>query len=111
MLQVNSNGVLSFRENFTNPFPDPFNFISPDNPLIAPFWNNIDTGRFGNIWYRLTYDPICLARAAALIHDLVPNAFPGFEPKYLFIATWERVAESFGGNEVSIIEIHVLSDL
>ena len=97
LLQVNTNGILSFRSRFTSPLRRSFPFFSV--PLIAPYWDNVDTRRFGNIFYRQTTDTNLLARARNQLQELFPSA-GNFTPTYLFIATWDRVVQRFGGSQV-----------
>ena len=105
-VQVNENGVLSFNAPFSVSNPTSFfSFFLRDVTLIAPFWNDVDViNRFGNIWYRLTYDSEDLALATSLITNNAPVAPAGFNTSYLLIATWERVGSlRFGSNEVTYI--------
>ena len=76
-------------------------FPLPDNvPLIAPFWDNVDIERFGNISYRETSDPTLLQKANAQLQELFPST-SSFTTTTLFIATWDRVAEFEGGSAES----------
>ena len=98
-MQVNTNGILSFRVPFTDFTPRMFPL--PDNiPLIAPFWDNVDIERFGNISYRETSDFTLLQKANAQLQELFPSA-GSFTSTTLFIATWDRVAEFEGGSAES----------
>ena len=103
-LQVNTNGILSFWSRFTSPFRRSFPFFSV--PLIAPYWDNVDTRRFGNIFYRQTTDTNLLQRARNQLQELFPSA-GNFTPTYLFIATWDRVAQRFGGSQVQTTHLIV----
>ena len=98
--QVNPNGVLSFRRPFTwitiRSFP-----LLAARTLIAPFWDDVDITRFGNIYYRLTSNTTLLERARDQLQELFPPA-GNFTPTQLFIATWDRVAEfNQSGSQVS----------
>ena len=104
-LQVNTNGILSFRSRFTSPFRRSFPFFSV--PLIAPYWDNVDTRRFGNVFYRQTTDTNLLTRARNQLQELFPSA-GNFTPTYLFIATWDRVAQRFGGSQVLVPHSEIL---
>ena len=92
-LQVNANGVISFRrvffQHWTSPFP-----LDSDDILIAPFWDDIDIRDSGQIFYRFSNDLILLSRFQSDIND-----GSGFSPVSLFIATWDRVA-AYNGDEV-----------
>ena len=69
-------------------------------PLIAPFWDDINIERFGNIFYRQTSNITLLQRARDQLQELFPSS-GNFTPTTLFIATWDRVAEFEGGSQVS----------
>ena len=92
ILQVNSNGVLSFNNSFTFPSAQPLPI--PNDILIAPFWADINVELSGQIFYRYSNDTVLLSQVGANISSaFVTN----FNPALLFIATWDRVAE-FGSN-------------
>ena len=96
---MNTNGIISFQCQFTESSPRRF----PLNnllPLIAPFWDDVDIRRFGNIFYRQTNDTTLFQRAHDLLQELFPSS-GNFTPTTLFIATWDRVAQFGGGSEVS----------
>ena len=99
--QVNTNGILSFGRQFIwitiRRFP-----LAAGRSLIAPFWDDVDTRRFGNIYYRLSFNATLLQRARDQLQELFPST-GNFTPTQLFIATWDRVAE-FGqnGSQVSV---------
>ena len=97
-LQVNANGVVSFRSPFTSLFPFPFPTLSV--PLVAPFWDAIDVFDFGdiNIFYRQTSAPSQLQLAANIIQDRFPGAPANFRPDYLIVATWCSVTGRFQQN-------------
>ena len=99
--QVNTNGILSFRARFTRYTPEGFP-LTGNSSLIAPFWDDVDTRRFGNIYYRLSFNATLLQRARDQLQELFPST-GNFTPTQLFIATWDRVAE-FGqnGSQVSV---------
>ena len=96
MHQVNSNGVLSFRDPLSaccgaQSFPR-------DSLVITPFWHDVNTENGGEIFYRQTADPELLDALNALL--------PNFEPTLLFITTWSRVAPYPAPNMVARI-MHV----
>ena len=96
--QVNTNGILSFRSQYLQYIPEMF--LSTGFPLIAPFWNDIDIRRFGNIFYRTTSNATLLQRARDQLQELFPSS-GNFTPTALFIVTWDRVAQYGGGPQVS----------
>ena len=94
-MQVNTNGILSFRFSFSTPFTRRFPFFSA--PLIAPYWDNFDLRRGGNLFYRQTFNATLLDRVRVQLQELFPSV-NNFSPTKLFIATWDRVhgfAQSF----------------
>ena len=94
LMQVNTNGILSFRSTFTTSFIRTFPFFSP--PLIAPYWDNFDLSRGGNLFYRQTSNTTLLQRVQDLLQESLPSA-SSFFPTTLFIATWDRVQGRFQG--------------
>ena len=96
VLQVNRNGVVSFQTRVFELRPQsfPLNGFS----LIAPFWYDVD---IGNIFFRRTSNATLLQRARDQLQELFPSS-DSFTPTTLFIATWDRVAESRGGSQVYI---------
>ena len=69
-------------------------------PLIAPYWEDFDLRKGGNIFYRQTSNPILLQ----IVRDQVQVSFQStgnFNPTDLFIVTWDQVpGYSFGTNLV-----------
>jgi len=87
-MQVNTNGILSFRQPFSSSFIRQFPLLTV--PLIAPYWENFDLRRGGNIFYRQTSNTTLLQRVQNQLQESFPSA-GDFSPTRLFIATWERV--------------------
>ena len=86
---MNKNGIISFQLPFTEYKPQRFplnNLI----PLIAPFWDDVDVGRGGNIFFKETSNANLLQRARDQLQELFPSS-GNFTPTTLFIATWDRV--------------------
>ena len=99
-MQVNTNGILSFRARFTRFTPQGFP-LTDNSSLIAPFWDDVDTRRFGNIYYRVTSNATLLQKARDQLRELFPST-GSFAPTQLVIATWDRVAQFRGTPRVSI---------
>ncbi len=93
LLQVNTNGVLSFRNGYTG--YSPVRFPLSTTLLIAPYWDDVYTPSFGTIFYRQSADPSVLQTAQDIIRGF--NVGQSFTPTALFIATWDHVAECCGG--------------
>ena len=85
---MSSNGLLSFRQPFTNPERVPFHLT--DEALIAPFWNDMNIELAGQVSYRFSMDQSLLDRVQVLINESLDVYF---SPAFLFIATWDRVAQ------------------
>ena len=107
-VQVNTNGHISFRSPFLNWIPTLFSFRSIP-PLIAPYWEDFDLRKGGNIFYRQTSNPILLQ----IVRDQVQVSFQStgnFNPTDLFIVTWDQVpGYSFGTNLVGICACEFIS--
>lgn len=87
LLQVNTIGVLSFRDTFFAMEPLPFP-LSTSDTLIAPFWIVGDFGpQIGGIsakvFYRFSDNLTLFNQVVEYIND--EN---GFTPASLFISTW-----------------------
>ena len=98
-MQVNTNGIVSFRLSFTDFAPRSFplnNFV----PLIVPFWDDVNIQNFGSIFHRVTSNATLLQRARDQLQELFPSS-GNFTPNTLFIATWDGVAQFGGGTRVS----------
>ncbi len=94
--------MLSFRSPFSDFTPEAFPLFGPI--LIAPFWDDINIGQGGSIFFRFSDDEQLLV----VVEMLIREAFGSdFSPAMLFIATWDRVPE-FGGfsDVVSAVAIH-----
>ena len=89
-IQVNLNGVLSFKEKFNVPHPQPFPYKSL--ALISPYWGNFDTSRNGDVYYQTTNDSTLLNRVQYQLQSIFTSA-QDFSPSYLVIVTWDKVPE------------------
>lgn len=93
---MNTNGILSFQQPFTDFQSRSFPFDS--HPLIAPFWGDVDLVQSGDIFYRETNDSTLLMR----VHDNITATLPtedSFVPTHLFIATWDNVPQYLGDSD------------
>ena len=107
IIQVNTNGVLSFRGFFTEYSPTTFPRTS--FPLIAPFWQDFNIVISGHIFYRETTSPNQLQLASDIISSTFSSVPDDFNPAYLFVATWSNAAEFSGSSSVvSRASKHVL---
>ena len=62
--------------------------------VIAPFWDDVDITRFGNIYYRR----VTAGTEFLKLQEIVAITFntTGFEIRELFVATYHKVAEFSG---------------
>lgn len=100
ILQINENGVLSFRSSFTSRFIQSFDRLFSFPSLVAPLWTDIDTRRGdGSVLYRRSRDDIDLGYARNLTQQQFPEV--DFEPSDVVVTTWYRVGHAAGGPNVS----------
>ena len=84
---MNNNGDLTFNAAYSNYTPLPFPIQG--NPMIAPFFADVDTRGTGKVWYRTTNDSALLAIVVKDIQSSLEGS--DFTPLWLFIATWDHV--------------------
>lgn len=103
LLQINENGVISFRRPFRSRFIQDFNNVRSFEAIIAPFWTDLALNRnqFDRILFRRVQNSTTLTRASSLTQE----HFPGmdFEPTDVIIVTWYRVGRFFSDPEVCMI--------
>ncbi|KXJ29880.1 Sushi, nidogen and EGF-like domain-containing protein 1 [Exaiptasia diaphana] len=87
-LYVNINGVITFKNSFSNYVPKRFPF--DDTVMIAPFWTDVDTRKGGAVWYRQNTSKNALKVASTDVRKAFPE-FPRFLAIWMFVATWEKV--------------------
>ena len=93
-IQVNANGLLSFREEHNVANIRSFQSQDlPSIPLIAPFWADVNIEQGGEIFYRQTDSPMSLQHAVDLLQaaQVSSDVKRNFRPTNVFIATWDRV--------------------
>ena len=95
ILQINENGILSFRDQFRSTFIREFDSFTHFQPLIAPFWTDISLRSLagGSVFFRMTRDNITLNRARTLTQQHFPDL--NFEPTNAVIVTWFEVEHEF----------------
>ncbi len=87
---MSANGLISFRDGFTDFRVSEFPRESSDDLLlIAPLWADFDLRQGGSISYRVTRDGATLAKAKELIAERNLLSFSGFSPSFCTIVTWE----------------------
>ena len=96
-MQVNRDGVLSFRQDLY--YGNPESFPLSNDVLIAPFWDDVIGNNYyfrpaayrGDVLYRLTTDKSVLDEIATNIS----SAFGvDFTPVTAFIVTWDGMQEN-----------------
>ena len=90
-MQINSNGVISFRFPFLDPDPRPFPLFTND-VLIAPFWDFIETFFGGQVLFRHTNNEDLLTQVGTTINE---TFMVDFSPTLLLVVTWDRVPGVF----------------
>ena len=92
---MNTNGVVSFGQRYTRPSSGGSDFdsesVSPTPPIIAPFWDDIDIRRGGEIYYRQAFDSFIVEQVRLEVSSQYPEV-GFFYPSLVFVATWDRVA-------------------
>ena len=61
-----------------------------DEPLIAPFFADVDTRPRGSVWYRITNE----SADVAMVEELISHSFPvhhTFVPTSIAVVTWDDV--------------------
>ncbi|XP_035215631.1 LOW QUALITY PROTEIN: nidogen-2-like, partial [Stegodyphus dumicola] len=106
-IYVNDNGLLSFLTEV----PSFFNAQFPlTYPIIAPLYSDVDTRAAGRIYYRETQSSELLERATRDIRDHFSSA-GGFQPRSLFIATWDEVGHyERGVTKLNTFQVVIASD-
>ena len=107
-LQVNSNGYISFGEDYSEFSPPPY---SIPHPFIAPFWADTDSscGGPGDVYYRETSANSTLAKVANDIQSSL-SLSSDFYPSLVVIATWHQLIHFFcfnnHDNKVRIMDVY-----
>ena len=96
MVQVATNGILSFGVPFYNAepyaFPSDFSDIA-SLYLIAPFWSDVDIRREGSVFYEVhttenAASEDLLGDVSAFVSNYTGNDFQG---SWMLIAQWDEV--------------------
>ena len=92
IMQVSTNGVVSFGATFTDYDSRPFS-LSTSDILIAPFWDvsNVENGE--QVLFRLSDSQTLLSNVGSTINDTLEF---DFTPTMLFIVTWRGIPEFDG---------------
>ena len=94
IMQVNTNGVLSFQQSFGAFSPQSFPLDHTElTAVVALYWADHDIRIGGLIFYRVTEDEVLLDSVGSEISSAFNTSF---SPTWLFIATWEEVVDYAG---------------
>ena len=92
IMQVSTNGVVSFGTTFNDSYERPFP-LSTSDILIAPFWDYFHHDENGRqVQFRLSDSQTLLNKVGSTINDTLEFYF---NPTMLFIVTWNK-AGTFG---------------
>ena len=109
---MNTNGVLSLGQSFTDFSSGGSNFDSVSSPpIIAPFWDDVNINNGGTIYYRQDFSSSIADQVQQDVNSLFPDV-GSFSPSLVFVATWDRV-EAFSSSLrglVNTFQVVVASD-
>ena len=103
-MQISENGVISFGQQFPDPFPSDLPLTSDSNTssspaLIAGFWGDVDVQKNGGAIFYAEIDAdnrrfgCSNARVLNLLREGYGGSLEDFEPTHIFQSTWESVHE------------------
>ncbi|XP_013417624.1 sushi, nidogen and EGF-like domain-containing protein 1 [Lingula anatina] len=99
-LYVNTNGAVSFKKGIRQYTPEAFPL---NDTMLTPFWADVDTRNWGQIYFRETQDPALLLRASKEIQDIFLTHMD-FTARSLYITTWYDVTYYGGNNATSVYD-------
>ena len=106
-MQVNENGVISFKEPWRFPYPDRFpteNFWTRHGLAIAPYWSDNDIRKAGAVRYvayRLQRDDTTSPGKRLLnqVNQNIQKTDQDFTGNWLLIVHWDHVHPSPHGDD------------
>ena len=90
IMQVSTNGVVSFGATFTNYYGSSRFPLSTSDILIAPFCDYFYYGNGGQVLFRLSDSQTLLNKVGSTINDTLEF---DFTPTMLFIVTWSGIPQ------------------
>ena len=96
IMQVSTNGILSFGSNFTDYYSRPFP-LSKSDILIAPFWDDSNVEIGGQVLFRLSDNQTLLNEVGSTINDTLEF---NFTPTILFTVTWRGIPQVHGSQNI-----------
>ena len=100
--QINTNGLISFGNRFTEFFPElfPIEF----RYLVAPFWSDVDIRQTGSIRYQVYSNG---STETEIVSQFISEENFIFSAEWMLIVEWNRVPQ-FGGpsSQVNTTDIY-----
>lgn len=91
-MQIHNNGKITFDKGIHYQSPRVLGIlpVAIRHNMITPFWDNVGHKPNGTVYYRETVDPDLLQN----VTEAIKKSFFNFEPKILFIATWDKISRN-----------------
>lgn len=116
-LQITSNGLISFGQQFPNfgatLFPNENDITVFTAYLAAPYWSDIDYRTLGDVWYE-TYatgqsstSNTLLERVSNLVRS--EQNVPTFQGTWMLVATWNSTVPFAGSGSVVCTTVLVIA--
>ena len=96
IMQVSTNGVVSFGATFTEYYSHLFP-LSTSDILITPFWDDSNVENGGQVLFRQSDNQTLLNKVGSTINDTLEF---DFTPTMLFIVTWRGIPETRGSQDI-----------
>ena len=93
LIQVGTNGIISFQQPFTHHipslFPSELTFISSAY-LLAPFWSDVDIGIYGSIFYEVhnNSNSLLISQVNRFLSNYTETDFNG---TWMLVVQWDEV--------------------
>uniref|UniRef100_K1R9N1 Sushi, nidogen and EGF-like domain-containing protein 1 n=1 Tax=Magallana gigas TaxID=29159 RepID=K1R9N1_MAGGI len=84
---VSSYGFISLQKKYNGYLPAEYPFYKA---MIAPFWADVDLGRGGTVWFRVTTENTIKQLATNDVKAYFPRSMD-FQASWIFISTWQSV--------------------
>ena len=106
LLQVGTNGLISFDDPYNSFFNSPFPGFVSFRYLVAPYWDDVDTrGGNGQIYYEVHESGHYLNQVSSFINAVRPS---GFQGTWMVIVTYEEVHPYFGASNPEVAQNSLL---
>lgn len=84
---MSSYGFISLQKKYNGYLPAEYPFYKA---MIAPFWADVDLGRGGTVWFRVTTENTIKQLATNDVKAYFPRSMD-FQASWIFISTWQSV--------------------